>query len=459
MTDVDKNDQQDNLQSAPPKKPRAIDHGADILPDMEMWVQLVRKVRLHTLLTELLNATTPELADLPVKRSPKRLAVLPPAERKDLFLKIAALTPASRAQLEYIADLIMTLTDEFGAMAVQSMLNEHDVADVLQPTVDATSRALYLYLRYAHPAPGASADARFLRAEHVQSMNRCWRSEKCSSHYKGPKGTVPCVTEPALDALKLRILTFYPQLTADDIQIEHYTRRDLDSDDEAAVLHTITATFNGGQAQFKQVQQGDVIDRVEPAAIDISYCWDPRSGLLSVYSEDGENRQAFATAFRDELLARAGNIEDMPMREFNLKPFLDAAILEKLSRERIPGVSQIVIQYLMIAKIEEQATIDPRSGRPIQRQIVSPLTIGRDRHDFREVYEVAQQAHGIHSLLDYDPLKVKMTLFMAARPHHAAHRVTVLVTAPNGLSDRCKTEEDRRQVLAQLSHLGIMREF
>jgi hypothetical protein len=48
---------------------------------------------------------------------------------------------------------------------------------------------------------------------------------------------------------------------------------------------------------------------------------------------------------------------------------------------------------------------------------------------------------------------------MAARPHHAAHRVTVLVTAPNGLSDRCKTEEDRRQVLAQLSHLGIMREF
>jgi hypothetical protein len=58
MTDVDKNDPQHNLQSAPPKK-RATDRGPEILPDMEMGVQLIRKVRLHHLLAALLNAIAP----------------------------------------------------------------------------------------------------------------------------------------------------------------------------------------------------------------------------------------------------------------------------------------------------------------------------------------------------------------------------------------------------------------
>jgi hypothetical protein len=276
----------------------------------------------------------------------------------------------------------------------------------------------------------------------------------------GPKSVLPCVTGETLDALKQRILGFYPELQADDIQIEYYTPRRLASSGEAettAVLHVITAVFNGGRAHFRQVQEGDVIDRMEPAAIDISYTWDPKEGLLSVYSEDREHRLAFATAFRDEILVQEGEFQDLPLWEFNLEPFRDGSILERIRQRRLPSVNQIVIRSLEVAKTEEQATFDERSGRPIQRQIQSPLRIGRDRHDIREVYEVARQAHGIQSFHEYDPLCINMTLHMAARPHHGAHRVPVKITAPNGLTDRCKTEEDRRQVIAQLSQLGIMR--
>jgi hypothetical protein len=458
MTDVENNLQQDNLQSA--SKPRAHDHGPDLLPDMEPFVALVRKVRRPALIQAFLTAIAPGESSPPFRLTASKPAVLSPAERVKLFQAVATFDERIRVELTRCADLIMMLTDEFGAHAVQSLLEVDAEADWLDMRVDSSSRALYLYLRFAHPEAGAIPDNRFVKAEQVQTLNRSWRSEKYSSHYMGPKSVLPCVTGETLDALKQRILGFYPELQADDIQIEYYTPRRLASSGEAettAVLHVITAVFNGGRAHFRQVQEGDVIDRMEPAAIDISYTWDPKEGLLSVYSEDREHRLAFATAFRDEILVQEGEFQDLPLWEFNLEPFRDGSILERIRQRRLPSVNQIVIRSLEVAKTEEQATFDERSGRPIQRQIQSPLRIGRDRHDIREVYEVARQAHGIQSFHEYDPLCINMTLHMAARPHHGAHRVPVKITAPNGLTDRCKTEEDRRQVIAQLSQLGIMR--
>lgn len=459
MTDVENTREQHNLQSASPKQ-RAIDHGPDFLPDMAPFVALVRKVRRPMLIQSFLTSIAPEQALPPFRTMASKPAVLSPAERDRLFQMVATFDEGTRSELTRSADLIMMLTDEYGSQAVQSLLDVELEAEWLDARMDCSSRALYLYLRYAHPEEGASTDARFERAEQVQTLNRCWRSEKYSSHYMGPKSILPCVTEATLEALKQRILIFYPELKADDIQIEYYTPRHLALSGESApgaVLHVITAVFNGGRAHFRQVLEGDVIDRVEPAAIDISFTWDPKEGLLSVYSEDREHRLAFATAFRDEILVQEGEFQDLPLWEFNLEPFRDGSILDRIRQRRLPGINQIVIRSLEVAKIEEQATFDERSGRPVHRQIQSPLRIGRDRHDVREIYEVAQQTHGIHSFSEYDPLCINMTLFMAARPHHGAHRVPVKITAPNGLTDRCKTEEDRRQVIAQLSQLGIMR--
>jgi hypothetical protein len=459
MTDVENTRKQHNLQSASPKQ-RAIDHGPDFLPDMAPFVALVRKVRRPLLIQSFLTSIAPEQALPRCRTMASKPAVLSPAERDRLFQMVATFDEITRSELTRCADLIMMLTDEFGAQAVQSLLDVDVEAEWLDARMDSSSRALYLYLRYAHPAEGTVPDTRFEQAEQLQALNRSWRSDKYSSHFKGPKDVIPCVTEMTVEALKRRILAFYPLLSSEDIQIEHYTPRNLASTGETpsgAVLHVMTAIFNGGRAHFRQVLKGDVIDRVEPAAIDISYTWDPKEGLLSVYSEDREHRLAFATAFRDEILARDGAFQAMPLWAFDLEAFRDGSILERIQKQRIPGISQIVIRALKVAKSEEQATIDARSGRPLHRQIQSPLTIGRDRHDVREVYEVARQAHGITSFLEYDPLKIDMTIHMTARPHRGAHRVPVQITAPNGLTDRCKTEEDRRQVMAQLSHLGIMR--
>jgi len=459
MADVENNLQQHNLQSASPKQ-RAIDHGAEILPDMAPFVALVRKVRRPILIQSFLSALVPDQPFPSFRVASRQPAVLSPAERQRLFQAIATFDDSTRDTLNRTADLIMMLTDEFGSLAVQSLLDVDGEAEWLDARMDSGSRALYLYLRCAHPKPEIPMDPRFEQADQLQTLNRSWRSDKFSSHFRGPKDVIPCVTEMTVEALKRRILAFYPLLSSEDIQIEHYTPRNLASTGETpsgAMLHVMTAIFNGGQAHFKQVQEGDLVDRVEPAAIDISYTWDPKEGLLSVYSEDREHRLAFATAFRDEILARDGAFQAMPLWAFDLEAFRDGSILDRIQQRRIPGVSQIVIRSLKVAKSEQQATIDDRSGRPLHRQIQSPLTIGRDRHDVREVYEVARQAHGITSFLEYDPLKIDMTIHMTARPHHGAHRVPVQITAPNGLTDRCKTEEDRRQVMAQLSHLGIMR--
>lgn len=48
---------------------------------------------------------------------------------------------------------------------------------------------------------------------------------------------------------------------------------------------------------------------------------------------------------------------------------------------------------------------------------------------------------------------------LAAQPHRKAHNVAVQITAPNGLNDKSKTEDDRKRVLEQLIRLGVLSEF
>ena len=62
-------------------------------------------------------------------------------------------------------------------------------------------------------------------------------------------------------------------------------------------------------------------------------------------------------------------------------------------------------------------------------------------------------------LSQYALVQVKLVMRMAAQPHRKAHNVAVQITAPNGLNDKSKTEDDRKRVLEQLIRLGVLSEF
>ena len=48
---------------------------------------------------------------------------------------------------------------------------------------------------------------------------------------------------------------------------------------------------------------------------------------------------------------------------------------------------------------------------------------------------------------------------MAKQKDRRAHNIVVQITAPNGLNDKSKTEDDRKRVLEQLIRLGVLSEF
>lgn len=461
----------DEQQRAPKKiRSRQTDDGPQILPSMECFVTLVRKSKRPKLVLHLMEQVVGK--PLPeIQKLVKTVAgLLPAPKRKTLFEMIAQLGVHEQSRIEGAAERIVLLDDEYGAQAVQSLLNKDTPldADILAAPTDRYSRALHLFLLQDFPEPDAKREQRFDHAERLQTMHRQWKSENYSSHYLGPKGVVPKIEANVEGELRSRIAMLFPQISADHILIEQFTRRDLahaehygDQDDEAVpvLLYTFTATFNGSTAHFKQVENGEVIEHEEPAAISAGFSWEPDTGALSVFCEDKEVRRDLAIAFRDVVLNCDGEINDMPMREFNLLVFATPAILERLEKERVDGIEKISISQIKIAYPFEQQTTDEANHRDIVQRLASTLLITRDRRDHRSIYEVAYDDYGIDDLTGYTLSQVKLLLKIAQQPYRKAHSVTVQITAPNGFNDKSKSEDDRRRVLDQLKQLDVLREF
>ena len=452
-----------------PKRARKLrsDDGANILPNAENFVSLVRKVTHPGLLVDLIERTSatalPELKRMVEVANGGKLPI---ESRKAFFHAVGELEETTLNRIECAAERVMLLDDDYGAQAVLSLLNEDraDDAAVLAAPSDRYSRALYLHLLQDFPEQGARRDERFDQAEHLQVMHRQWKSDHYSSHYLGPKGIVPKTGPDVQEILRVRIAELFPKVLKDQILLEQFTRRNLscEQDDDCEVcqseqLHTLTATFNGKTATFQQVTNGHVVDHEEPAAMSARFSWEPETGSLSVFCEEREARRELATVFRDVALAHDGQIEDMPMRQFDLLGFATSDMLNCLKCNRVAGVDDISILQITVAKPYEQTT--EYGGRDVVRQLSNKMQITRDRRDTRNIYQIACEDFGDKDLSQYALVQVKLVMKMSKTQHRKAHNVAVQITAPNGLNDKSRTDEDRKRVQEQLIKIGVLSQF
>ena len=450
---------------------RQSDEGPEILPCLEHFVMLVRRAKrpgLALCLVERASGTSlPEVAAMTDAAN----GILATQSRKAMFLSVAKCSTDVQQRIEWAAERIVLLDDEYGAQAVQSLLDERDTSDaaVMATPSDRYSRALYLCLLQDFAQAGAARDQRFDNAERLQVMHRQWKSENYSSHYLGPKGVVPTLDSDVQEVLRSRISALFPQVATDQILIEQFTRRDLahadrcggkDAEDVVPVLlYTLTATFNGTTAHFRQVADGEVVEHEEPAAMSANFSWEPGTGALGVFCEDREARRDLASIFRDVVLRCEAEISDMSMREFELFGFSTPAMLKRIEQERVVGIEKISILQIKVARAFEQQTTEDANGRDLIQHLSSTLLISKDRRDARQIYQVASEDYGVDDLTGYTLAQVKLVFRMAKQPHRKAHNVAVQITAPNGLNDKSKAEDDRRRVLEQLTRLGVLREF
>lgn len=80
------------------------DHGPEILPDMEHFVWLMRKVRNMSLIRRLLQVEGIAVPEDVTKKLDKAKGILPPTVRKQLFPLIAAATVITQKRLNRIAE-------------------------------------------------------------------------------------------------------------------------------------------------------------------------------------------------------------------------------------------------------------------------------------------------------------------------------------------------------------------
>lgn len=227
-------------------RPRGQDKGAVVLPQMEHFVWLVRKVRRAPLLVALAQSVNggPLPAIEAVAESAK--GALPIASRNVVYESVAALHHNVQARLERAAERVNLLCDDFGALAVNDLLDANDPKDatLFETPSDKFSRALHLYLCQAYRAGTDKCDDRFDHAEARQVMLQQSLSEKYSSHYLGPKGVVPTLDESAETSFKQRLCALFPQIAAEDILVERFEHRDFSQPDCPIVLYTLSALFN-----------------------------------------------------------------------------------------------------------------------------------------------------------------------------------------------------------------------
>ena len=121
------------LATSQPAAKRAREHrsdeGANILPNAENFVSLVRKVARPGLLVDLLERASatalPELKALAKAAKDK----LPVESRQALFHAVGKLLAAAQYSIECAAERVMLLDDDYGAQAVLSLLNEERADD------------------------------------------------------------------------------------------------------------------------------------------------------------------------------------------------------------------------------------------------------------------------------------------------------------------------------------------
>ena len=446
-------------QSPKPPRVRATDNGSEVLPHLEHFVRLTRKIQRPGLVSTLLEVSAGQTMPAVRALSDAAEGSLPLASRNSVFAAVAELNHVIHAVIERAAERVDLLCDEFGALAITDLLdmNDGDDAEILSEPTDKYSRALYLYLRQEHPGAGCAMDDRFDHAEVRQVMLQQALQERYSSHYLGPKGVLPKLDELAESALKQRLVVIFPTIKFEDILVERFERRDLSHPEKPVLLVTWSATFNGTQVHYQQVANGMVEDKEVPAASNVRFEWQSAKGTLGVYCEDHEVRPELAAVFRDVALGGNGDITSMPIREFDLMGFCTPAMLARFRKDRIDGIESMEIKTLVVCKPEvRQAVV---RGRAIQRRVENALVIRRHRFEERDIYATAREVHGIDDLTGYVVQQVRLSMRIAKTPFRKAHNVSVQITAPNGFNDQSKTDQDANLIFTQLMRLDCARRY
>lgn len=446
-------------QSVKAPRSKGKDKGPELLPHIENFVLLTRKVQRPVLLRALVEGVI-DAPLVPLRElTEDAKGSLPIPSRNAVFAVVAEIGHVDHAHIERAAERVNLLCDEYGTLAVATLLDESDPQDaaILNSPTDKFSRALYLYLRQEFPVDGEAGDDRFDHAETQQGMLQQSQSDRYSSHYIGPKGAQPALPDVAEQALRRRLTELFPKIEPDDILVEHFEHRDTTQAGHPVVLYTLTAKFNGKEVHYQRIADGEIQDIESPAVTDVRYSWHTVKGELAVFCDDLEVRPELAKIFRDVVLGGNGDIRSMPMREFDLMGFSTPEMLKRFKKDRIDGIDGIEIRHLVVAKPElRQMSL---RGRTVERRVENALMIRRHRFEERNIYVVAREVHSLPDLTEYVVQQVKLTVHIAKTLHRKAHKVSVQLTAPNGFSDGRLTKDDSELVFAQLMRLDCARQY
>jgi hypothetical protein len=450
------------------KPARGSDSAQDLLPAMEHFVRLVRKVQHPELIRSLIEyAHGSELTAIRAVFIKNHVGSLPIVARNRVFTAVAALDAAAQLSMESAAERISLLCDPYGTLAVNELITDSDILGdrPAQLLKDKFSKAQFLFLCQEAPHYSASKEPRFDHAEARRLMLRQALSEKHSSHYLGPKDVAPQDCALTQESLKRRLAEIFPAIRAQDIIVERFVHRDLHAPDQPVVLYTLNAAFNGSHVYYQQVADGEVRDCDEPAVTNVSYSWEPEKAALVVYCEDVKVRSELAAVFRDIVLCGSDNgcdsdsadVQAMPVRQFDLMGFCAPSMLNRFKKDRIAGIESIAIQNIVVAKPETRSHV--AQGRTLQRRVENSLAIRLHRYEDRDFYTVCSNVHGFDDLSDYAVLQVKLAMRIAKTTLRKAHSVAVQITTPNGFNNRSMTKADTELVFAQLMRLGCARQY
>lgn len=201
------------------------------------------------------------------------------------------------------------------------------------------------------------------------------------------------------------------------------------------------------------MQDAQVVEVDQPAAIEAVFSWESATGMLGVFCPDIQHREALASIFQQYILGIDGFPSQLPMCSFDLKIFGDAAVLQHLARTLVDGVQGMEIQKIRLSSpiVTERAQNLGRS--PVA---ANSLQINRHSRDRRDIYQISHDVYHLPAIEGNNISHVTLSLLMKDQVDCKAHRVAVHVAHPNGLTHGCKSALDRKIMQDQLCASGFM---
>jgi hypothetical protein len=350
-----------------------------------------------------------------------------PLATKALLANTEKLGSEVQADLRADAERLVTMADEFGDSAMQTLdLFDRDRFEQLE---NSYARSVWLFM---------NDQTSFRQAEDARYADY-YRDGRIYDGFTGP----------ALASASLDRLGEFREQVAEvlgcngQMQVEHFTRLHPTSENDDARLFQMSVFHEGYPDSYLAFEGENITRHHRRPVYEVIVTYDAATGVIEVYAAQKDMREDIARLFCEVLLKTPMEMERVPLRSYHLGSLLTQ---RELPVDAADGIESVRITSLKMKPTTEKNSVTLQVSAREERSIFDVSKDWFQQHNPLENGFIVQQA----------VLAIK---FYKVRGQGKARVLPVKISNPNGCNLKGRTEKERMIGEKYLKAWGLVRDL